>query len=1338
MIYDYSGLHSAQSRIIEVPVAPEAGEYSKEESGIAVSVVTEDGTFDEPVVLSVAAIDAASDAYATAEEELAKIGHEYEGMVAFDIHFTSQATGAEVEPNKPVDVKIEITDAVAAGVPEEALGALTIAHVFDNGGAEIVSAPAETSDEEIALPGSAEFETGVFSTYTISWGNSSYNIHYVDTNGASLTPTRTPEFSNQYRYLIYDVEGYEYDSCHLDSITGTAISPYIENYNRDRIYQRISDSGWYYLRDDIYVVYKAKTAPTTGGTPKVDKDEWPEGSNAPQFSKDSVNNGNGTNTIALEIVAAEKPVDKSSPADVIVVFDVSGSMGYDMNGQTRLARAKTAVKTMANTLMGEGSDVRMALISFSNEASLVQGFTNNAGTFTSAVDNLGANGGTNWEDGLKLANTLQVRSDAGTFVVFVTDGDPTFRISRGNVSDSNLDIDTDYYLTYNVFGTGSGDSGSRNFNFAVDQVKAIAGAKKQFYAIGISNDVTKVQNLTTQGGVDASHAFIASNSTAMENAFNEITNSIKAVLGFGDVAITDGITELTNAEMKVIQSVDPNSFKYYRYGGENNKYGADKAHKTEWTTRAADGCAAATYKESDGAVHWDMGESFQLEDGVHYVVTFNVWASQDAYDLIAELNNGSKTYATLTEAEKAQIVENKAPTATEPGSYALKTNTDKVNATYSQTTKNGDKVSVSGEQDVNATYHAGSIEDMELESMKLTVKKVFEDDLTAGEDRDEKITLVLKRRASHQETEAEFAPFEVMVNGKMTSEITLSDANEWTASFYVAPGVEVSGKVLEHGYDFTIAEPNIDYHYGLIEEIINPMVVDGEDKYYGDGELIESEETVQEYVDRSLTAVNRVKSGIDIKKVVKDTDGNIINYSDQEFTIKGKLLDADGNPYTFNPSWDDRTDKSDTSYSSPTWDAHQNDSGAYHKYDKDGKRIIYKGHFASTDNIEFTLKAGEYVRFINVPDGSTFEFSEINLPSSYDETYGLTAVTQHKESPEGSFITDGDVQPTFVDGGKAELATGVVGNKQYSITFTNKMIEPEAFYVYHSSDKMIEKIGLSEKDTRLTAAKNDAGVITGFTFNIANETKANTLYGGYYKSYKGQKLTDAQIVAGTYTNGDSGSYTYFKDHPTKGYWMSDEDGAKAYTYAYVKDGNRNVWDSDYYTADGRKMNPEAGTVYYLKEVPNYYLLPYAQYTYGTGDKVIHNMWFISALDDLNYESGKVGFVVIQKNEFSTIVDTLTVKTSTGNASVTLSPKSLFGNKGGAGNGVQAGYLGYWDASGMIKANESVTLIPFWTTMDGVKVSSTTSRTINFNNGKVGTGGMRLADTVLGSTLADRP
>ena len=68
-----------------------------------------------------------------------------------------------------------------------------------------------------------------------------------------------------------------------------------------------------------------------------------------------------------------------------------------------------------------------------------------------------------------------------------------------------------------------------------------------------------------------------------------------------------------------------------------------------------------------------MGEGFQLESGVHYVVTFKVWPSQDAYDLVANLNNGVKVYEagkpnSITPEEREQVVEMKAPTATEPGS----------------------------------------------------------------------------------------------------------------------------------------------------------------------------------------------------------------------------------------------------------------------------------------------------------------------------------------------------------------------------------------------------------------------------------------------------------------------------------------------------------------------------------------------------------------------------------------------------------------------------------------------------------------------------------------------
>ena len=83
--------------------------------------------------------------------------------------------------------------------------------------------------------------------------------------------------------------------------------------------------------------------------------------------------------------------------------------------------------------------------------------------------------------------------------------------------------------------------------------------------------------------------------------------------------------------------------------------------------------------------------------------------------------------------------------------------------------------------------------------------------------------------------------------------------------------------------------------------------------------------------------------------------------------------------------------------------------------------------------------------------------------------------------------------------------------------------------------------------------------------------------------------------------------------------------------------------------------------------------------------------------------------------------------ATGGASVTLSPKSVFGNKGGAGNGVQAGYLTYWDAKALIKENAVSKFTPYWLTPDGIYVCGTSTRTVTFNTAKVGSGGMRITD-----------
>ena len=135
------------------------------------------------------------------------------------------------------------------------------------------------------------------------------------------------------------------------------------------------------------------------------------------------------------------------------------------------------------------------------------------------------------------------------------------------------------------------------------------------------------------------------------------------------------------------------------------------------------------------------------------------------------------------------------------------------------------------------------------------------------------------------------------------------------------------------------------------------------------------------------------------------------------------------------------------------------------------------------------------------------------------------------------------------------------------------------------------------------------------------------------------------------------------------------------------------------------------------------------YTYNKSDKLIRNMWYISAIDDLCYQ--EAGFFVETVNangkKSAEVVDTLTVTNTTGGATVTLSPNSVFGNKGGAGAGVQAGYITYWDAKDKIAANASSVFTPFWLTKDGIYTCGVSTRIINFNNAKVGSGGMRVAD-----------
>ena len=312
-------------------------------------------------------------------------------------------------------------------------------------------------------------------------------IHYVDEQGNELTVSNGSISSStllkDHAYLIYDIEGgeYEYKEAYINS-ENTKVKAYLKRNGTN--WQYTTDgSSWSNVKDkdDIYIVYKKKTTPTEGGTPtlvELDEDEKPD---SPTVTKGSTVNGDGTNTLSLSVTSHTKPREVLKLADVIVIFDQSGSMKEKFGSSTRLQSLKDAVNTLAKELIGDSSEyiytdkdgkkhkqIEMSLISFSTVSTNATSFTDDEGTFKKWVNALKADGGTNWEQALQKANETSVDSGRATFVIFVTDGEPTFRMSRMTDTDDKLSDDLyfgnyystvgEYYRDNNVYGKGDSDN----------------------------------------------------------------------------------------------------------------------------------------------------------------------------------------------------------------------------------------------------------------------------------------------------------------------------------------------------------------------------------------------------------------------------------------------------------------------------------------------------------------------------------------------------------------------------------------------------------------------------------------------------------------------------------------------------------------------------------------------------------------------------------------------------------------------------------------------------------------------------------------------------------------
>ncbi|MCB0957918.1 MAG: DUF11 domain-containing protein [Acidimicrobiales bacterium] len=208
----------------------------------------------------------------------------------------------------------------------------------------------------------------------------------------------------------------------------------------------------------------------------------------------------------LTPLASAVPADDGNPdlasscgLDVTLVLDDSASISSSEADQVR-----SAAQLFADALVGTPSTLKVATF-----ASRAQGVASN-GSLTSNLSSIvfrdpgdysaptsgGGSGGTNWDDGLEVVR--RSTGGPGDLVVFITDGDPTYRNQDepdGHANDGSHSLD----------GNGSSVS-TANLDAAVYEASAIKTAGAHMFGIGIGltdssseqrlNDVTGDEELT--------------------------------------------------------------------------------------------------------------------------------------------------------------------------------------------------------------------------------------------------------------------------------------------------------------------------------------------------------------------------------------------------------------------------------------------------------------------------------------------------------------------------------------------------------------------------------------------------------------------------------------------------------------------------------------------------------------------------------------------------------------------------------------------------------------------------------------------------------------------------
>lgn len=340
-------------------------------------------------------------------------------------------------------------------------------------------------------------------------------------------------------------------------------------------------------------------------------------------------------------------VTTATPADIVLVMDKSGSMEGELDSNAKKAANALAKKLLTdeNSKLPIDQQVQMAVVTFSTNASLKQKFTTNVSEINAAVED-DPDGGTNWEAALKQANDLQGRSGVKKHIIFLSDGDPTFRTSSyGGSCHSSWWPHTPQpkYTTkedcvaagYRWMGEnpddaykdvhGSGDSDRYGYNYQAALTEANKRGNAALYVVKTSTDAKKMADLATEANAVNGEEFDGTNAENLTKAFDQIYSTITSSAKIKAFSITDTLS----------QWVDPVEFA----GADITQYVTVKNGSTMLTSgytatysvdNSGNRTVTVTFNGTDGIV----AEKTDVID-----VSFKVKPSDAAYANYASSNN---------------------------------------------------------------------------------------------------------------------------------------------------------------------------------------------------------------------------------------------------------------------------------------------------------------------------------------------------------------------------------------------------------------------------------------------------------------------------------------------------------------------------------------------------------------------------------------------------------------------------------------------------------------------------------------------------------------------------